>query len=122
MPVVFNEGVHACCISAQDALAVLCQAICLCRGGAVHTQAATEAICFQGNLAKNFTETTRANATVELHLPETLLCVCIALGEVQVFFVLSIDVRHAITVGDDLDSLVQSLQMQGSLLLRKWPS
>src|SRR5215472_3744499 len=106
MPVVFNEGVHACCISAQDALAVLCQALYLCRGGAVHTQAAAEAICFQGNLAKNFAEPARADAPVELHLPETLSRVRIALGEVQVILVLSMDVGHAITVGDDLDSLV----------------
>src|SRR5260221_14574698 len=106
MPVVLDKGVHASGISAQDTPAVLCQALYLGRGGAVHTQAAAEAICFQGNLAENFAEPARANAPVELHLPETLSRVRVALGEVQVILVPSINMGHAITVADDLDSLV----------------
>src|SRR5215469_5315525 len=111
MPVAFNKGVHPGSVSVQNTPAMLCQVFYLGSGSAVHAQAAAEAICLQGDLAENFAEPARANAPVELHLPETLSRMCVALGEVQVIFVLGINMGHTITVGDDLDNLVQSLQV-----------
>src|SRR6266568_3443867 len=76
-------------------------------------------ISFDGDLAKNFGEPPGADASVEFHLPEPILCMDVALGKKEVIFVLGINMRHAIAVPDDLNWIMQSLQVQIALLFRK---
>src|SRR5579859_4357174 len=74
--------------------------------GAMHTQAAAEAVGFKSDRPKDLREPARSDAAIKFHLPQAFLGMDIALGEVEIVLVLSINVGHAIVIGNDFDRLV----------------
>src|SRR5579859_5704281 len=86
----------------------------------MHTQAASKAVSFDSYFAENLGELARPEASIEFHLPQSFLGVNIALGKKQVIFVLGINMRHTITIGDYFNWLMQALKMQLTFCLGKW--
>jgi hypothetical protein len=87
---------------------------------AVQAQTATETIGFECEGTDYFRQSSRTKAAIHLHLPETFLGMDVALGEVEVIFIVCINMGNAIVVGNDLDWFVQTLQLELAAPLCKW--
>ena len=76
----------------------------------------------EGAGAQDFGEAASGQATVKVHLPEPVLSVDVALGEVKVGNVVGVDVGDAPGVAVDGDRPVQPMQADGAIGLRQRPA
>jgi len=88
-------------------------------GGTMEAQAAAEAVGLKRYRAEEFGEATGAKTAVKVHLPEALLGVDIALCKKEVIFILGINMRDAIGIGNNLDLFMQPANMQYATFLRE---
>jgi hypothetical protein len=87
----------------------------------MHTQTATEAIGFQRNGTKYFGEPSCSYATVQFHLPEAILGMHIALCEIEVIFVIRINMGYTVMVSDNFNRVMQSIEAYCPTLLGHRP-
>ncbi len=85
----------------------------------MQAQAAAKAVEFKRRWSDDFREATGADTPVQIHLPEPVLCVDIALGKEEIILIFRVDVRDTILIGNDFDFFVQSVQDELALLARQ---
>src|SRR5579859_598663 len=105
---LLDGGVDAARVGFEDAPAVRRQRLEGRGRRAMHSQAARKAVGFERDFAEDLAQPPRSDAPVEFHLPQAFLSMNISLRVVHIVFVLRIDMRYAVAVGDYFDRLVQA--------------
>jgi hypothetical protein len=103
-----HPGIDAGRVGFQRAAGLSGQTGQLIFGRAVQSQGAREAIHRQRHLAQHLAQAARAHAPLQLHLPQPVLGVDVALSKEKVILVLGVDMRHSPAVADDLHRTVQT--------------
>ncbi len=113
-----EEGVDALAIGLEDAARLGVEQRPVALGGAAEAEREHQPVGAAQRRSQQLREPAVAHPAVELHLPETVLGVHVALRKEEVVLVAGIDLRHAPAVPQHLDRRDQSRRRQPAAGLR----